>query len=176
MADLFDYFNVNRILFSSKHRLKIFVMGPYSPEIAKRRVNALRDFLVSEGYCARTAEDFDDSDELTPLQIFEKCKTILLKWAHGRIFLFLKEAITDSKLIGVYDELVTATEKISEEEHYTCAVFLENGVEEKVSSMMKGRLEHFKELAVYRFSDDEQLHEMAASFCFNLLNKIYKNL
>lgn len=176
MVDLFDYFHVNKTLISSKSRLQIFVMGPYSPESAKKRVDTLRDSLVSEGYCARTAEDFDDDDELTPEQIFKKCKTILLKWAHGRIFLFLKEAIADSKLTGVYDEFVTATEKIPEEEHYTCAVFLEDGLEERVSSMMRGRLEHFKELAIYRFSDDEQLHKMAASFCFNLLNKIYKNL
>ena len=52
----------------------------------------------------------------------------------------------------------------------TCAVFLEEGFEERVSSIMK----YFKELAVYGFSDDEELRKMAASFCFNLLSKRYK--
>jgi len=173
--DLIDYFQIDRSLLSKKARLKVFVMGPYSPEQAKRRVESTRDHLIREGYCAKTAEDFD-SGETTDEQIFEKCRKLLLEWAHGRIFIFLKEAISDSRLLGVYDELVTATEKIPEELHHTCAVFLEEGLEDKVSTMMRGRLKHFEDLAVYRFSSDEELHKMAASFCFGLLIRLHDKL
>ncbi len=177
MTNLFDYFDIDPTLISKKAKLKIFIMGPYSPESAKRRVEDLRDFLVEEGYCAKTAENFDDTgQELTDKEIFEKCRKLLLEWAHGRLFLFLKDALFDSKLIGVYDEFVTATENIPRKEHYTCAVFLEEGLEERVSTMMRGRLEHFSELTVYRFSNDDELHDMATSFCFNLLIRMHERL
>jgi hypothetical protein len=144
-------------------------MGPYSPENAKMRLELLRDYLVDEGYCARTAEDFDDGEVLTDEQVFKKCRQLLLEWAHARIFVFLREAMENSRLLGVYDEFVTATENLPDDELHTCAVFIEDGLLQQVSSMMRGRLDHFKELVVDEFSNDEELFNMAASFCFNLL-------
>ncbi|MFO7966842.1 MAG: hypothetical protein R6U44_04510 [Archaeoglobaceae archaeon] len=74
--------------------------------------------------------------------------------------------------MGVDEESAIATFLLPKEEHYTCLILLEEGIENSFSSMTKGRLKHYKELNVHRFSTEKEMKDMAAEFCHNLMFKL----
>ncbi len=172
MDDLFDYFNVDKSLYSKKKELKVFLMGTFYPNNLKNRLKLLRRYLTEKEYDARLAEDFEYKPNADK-DVFLWCRYLILNWANARILVFFEEALDRSKILGVYDEFAIATENIPLEEQKTCALFLEESIDESyLSRMTRGRLENFDNFRKFRFSNDLEMNEMAARFCFELLYKM----
>lgn len=155
-----------------KSTLKILLLGPYSPPEAKERLKDIKEYLVFRGYTnTRLVEDSSQGKEFTDKQIFIKSRDKINIWADVLFFFFLKEALYDSKLMGVQEEVAMVCEdadKVSKS-----IIFIDDEIRNKMSRMFKGKLENY-DFKLVTPSNQVDTKKAASTHAFKFLKELLR--
>lgn len=158
-------------ILKKKPRLKILILGPYRPQEAHERLINVKKHLISKGYrSTKLAEDFELEDK-TAGAIFRKSRELMENWGDALFFFFFKEAVDESRIIGVYDEFVTLCESMPEKIERS-VVFIDKEIYDDISAMFKGRIECFMkdyDLEVAFLESQEDANVLAEKRALNIL-------
>ncbi|GCC10791.1 hypothetical protein IPdc08_00828 [archaeon] len=155
-----------------KSTLKILILCPYSPLEAKERLKDIKGYLGSRGYTnTKLVEDFSPGKELTDKEIFLKSRDKINNWADILFFFFLKEALNESKLMGVQDEVTIVCEdadKVSKS-----VIFIDDKIKTEISKQFKGRLKNY-EFKLVSPSSQVDTKKAAFTYAFKFLKELLR--
>lgn len=161
---------------AKKPRLRVLILGSYTAHVpnaeCEKRLVSLRHYLQSVGYAnAKLALDFSDEpkyDENLSVHSELKSKEKIESWAHGLIFVFLKDCNND----GVSSELTFVDDNLPNLFH-SVVVLEEKGTH--VSSMINGPIARH-EIEVNEFESDEDLKAFAQTACTKILRRNFTQI
>jgi hypothetical protein len=152
-TEFFEEFN------KKKKRLRILILGAYSPNSCEDRLSKFRDFLTSKGYAnAKLVKDFPDVPSFHSqgdAHIVAKSQHYIKYWADVLLFVFLNGAMNEG---------------VSIEKLGFSVVFGENGL--SLSSMIRGTIQ-IQDIKAEVFVDDSELCEKTLGYLTNFVHRLY---
>jgi hypothetical protein len=159
-----------------KQKLRVLILGAYRPEMAERRLERLRECLISKGFkSTRLAKDFSDvkkdSQDLDE-HFTLKSRKLVEDWADVPVFVFFKKAsfLRRADNQGVASEITYTCLKVDKKQS-CCAAFFEGKLED-FSSQVKGSVKIVK-ISYETFRNDNDLCEMVAGHCLKTLDRLF---
>jgi len=147
----------------------MLILGPYRPRVHLRRLETLKNELISQGFeMSRLVKDFPDEEKLSSdmdEHFTKKSRLCLNTWAHVPIFVFFKDADN----LGVNTELTFTCLDLPNKTKNS-VVFFETGMD--ISSQIKGSIKIAK-ISYETFSSDKELCALAFGHSLKVLDRLF---
>lgn len=159
-----------------KDRLRVVILGPYRPSVAKKKLIWLRNQLIRNGYSkAALVEDLDyrprKSDEDPDMYFTEKSNYYIEHYSDVLFFVFL----CNGDLSGLTRELSYVCYRVPDRIK-KCVVFFQQRCYEKISTQIRGIVKGFLKMSQRFFKDRQALLDDASASCFEYLFTLYNEI
>lgn len=155
-----------------KQKLHILILGPYRPKTCLRRLEALQNSLITQGFeTSKLVKDFPDDEKLSndlDEHFTKKSRLCLNTWAHIPIFVFCKDADN----LGVNTELAFTCLNLPNKTNNS-VVFFETSMD--ISSQIKGSIKIAK-ISYEMFGSDKELCALAFGHSLKMLDRLFYSI
>ena len=152
-----------------KRRMRILILGAYSPSIYEDRLSRLKECLLQRNYRnAKLVKDFPDKPsfhEKRYAHIVAKSQFYIKFWADALLFVYFRGAMNE----GVSIELEFCCTKVLEKLGFS-VVFGEKDL--SLSSMILGSIQ-IHEIKADAFENDLELCEKSIGYLTNFTYRLY---